>query len=156
MLNSDKKNRYDSLYSDIAKRVSQMSYAKRLNVGAVLVKDDRILSYGWNGMPIGWDNDCEYEMIEAPLRYPPSPVPPLLVTKPEVLHAESNCLMKVARSTESSDKGTMYITHSPCIDCAKLIHQAGIIRVVYSHLYRSKDGLNFLSHCGIEIIKYDN
>jgi dCMP deaminase len=131
-----------------------MSYAKRLNVGAVLVKDDRILSYGWNVMPIGWDNDCEYETIEAPLRYPP--VPSILVTKPEVLHAESNCLMKVARSTESSDKGTMYITHSPCMDCAKLIHQAGIIRVVYSNLYRSKDGLNFLSHCGIEVIEYDD
>lgn len=154
MINPDKKDRYDSLYSDIAKRVAQMSYAKRLNVGAVLVKNDRILSYGWNGMPIGWDNDCETLTIEAPLRYPP--VPPLLVTKPEVLHAESNCLMKVSRSTESSEDATMYVTHSPCMECAKLIHQAGIIRLVYNQRYRSEEGLKFLARCGIEVINYVN
>lgn len=154
MIILDKKSRYDNLYLDIAKRVAQMSHAKRLNVGAVLVKDDRILSYGWNGMPIGWDNDCEDIINEAPLRYPP--VEPRLVTRPEVLHAESNCLMKVARSTESSERGTLYITHSPCMDCAKLIHQAGIIRIVYNNLYRSEDGIKFLIRCGVEIEKYES
>ena len=148
-----KKERYDWLYLDIAQRVAKMSHARRLQVGAVLVKDDRILSYGWNGMPIGWDNNCEELSIEAPLRYPP--VPPVLVTRSEVLHAESNCLTKVARSTESSEGGTMYITHSPCMDCAKLIHQAGIERLIYLNLYRSPMGLDFLKKCGMKVEKYD-
>lgn len=147
-----KQQRYDTLYIDTARNISKMSYARRLQVGAVLVKSDRILSYGWNGMPIGWDNDCEEAVIEAPLRYPP--VKPVLVTRPEVLHAESNCLMKVARSTESSEDATMYITHSPCMDCAKLIHQAGIIRVVYVDLYRSQNGIDFLKKCGVKVEQY--
>jgi dCMP deaminase len=149
-----KKERYDWLYLDIAQRVAKMSHARRLQVGSVLVKDDRILSYGWNGMPIGWDNNCEDLVTEAPLRYPP--VQPFLVTRPEVLHAESNCLSKVARSTESSEGGTMYITHSPCMDCAKLIHQAGIERIIYLNLYRSTIGLDFLKKCGMEVEKYDS
>ena len=147
-----KKERYDWLYLDIAKQVSKMSHARRLQVGSVLVRDDRILSYGWNGMPIGWDNNCEEEQIESPLRYPS--VPTVLVTRPEVLHAESNCLMKVARSTETSEGGTMYITHSPCIECAKLIHQSGIERIVYLDLYRSSIGLDFLKRCGTKVEQY--
>jgi dCMP deaminase len=143
----EKQQRYDSLYLDLALRVAQMSQAKRLQVGCVLIKNDSIISFGWNGMPTGWNNNCEIwnDSLE-------------LVTKPEVLHAESNCLMKVAKSTESSVNSTLYLTHSPCIHCAKMVYQAGIIRLVYLNKYRSDDGLNFLQQCSIQVEKfnYDN
>lgn len=138
----NKTEKYDLLYIDIAKRISRMSHARRLQVGCVLMKNNSIISFGWNGMPAGWDNSCEDWTDELEL-----------VTKPEVLHAESNCLMKVAKSNESSHGSCLYITHSPCIHCAKMIYQAGISRVVYEEDYRSSDGIDFLKKCEVEVIK---
>lgn len=140
-----KQRRYDSLYLDISLRVSQMSQAKRLQVGCVLVKNDSIISFGWNGMPTGWDNNCEFLNDSSEL-----------VTKQEVLHAESNCLMKIAKSTESSINSTLYLTHSPCIHCAKMIYQAGIVRLVYLNKYRTDEGLIFLNKCGIMIEEFNH
>ena len=151
-----KSERYNNLYMDIAERISQMSHARRLQVGSVLVQNDSIISHGWNGMPAGWDNNCEDEIEE---HYPISAVPGasiiknILKTKPEVLHAEANCLMKVAKTTNSSLGSTLYITHAPCIDCAKLIHQSGVKSVYYKHIYRNEDGIKFLETCKIEVTK---
>lgn len=136
-----KASRYDQMYLDICERISLMSFANRAKVGAILVKDDNIIAMGWNGTPKGFDNECEH-----------NPNPSLshtLVTKPEVLHAESNCISKVARSTQSSLGATMYITISPCMECAKLIAQSGIVKVVYKSFYRDKKSLDFLKKCGI-------
>ena len=112
-----------------------------MKVGAVIVKDNRIISIGYNGMPSGWDNNCE-DVVGMPDDQ-------TLKTKKEVLHAESNAITKVAKSTESAEGAVLYSTCAPCIDCAKLIHQAGITRVVYGHTYKSEDGLTFLDKCGI-------
>lgn len=139
---SEKNKKYDQLYLDIAKRISKMSYAQRLHVGCVLIKNDGIISFGWNGMPSGWDNSCEDFDENSQL-----------ITRPEVLHAESNCLSKIAKSHESSQGASLYLTHSPCIHCAKLIYQAGIIRVIYMSDYRSSDGLQFLKKCGVEVVQ---
>jgi dCMP deaminase len=136
-----KSERYDNMYMDIAERISKMSHARRLQVGSVLVQNDSIISYGWNGMPAGWDNNCEDE-IESNL-----------VTKPEVLHAEANCLMKVVKTTNSSLDSTLYITHAPCIGCAKIIHQSGVKSVYYKHIYRNEDGIKFLKTCNVEVTK---
>jgi dCMP deaminase len=141
-----------------------MSYAVRLKVGSVLVKGDNIISYGWNGMPAGWDNNCEYR------EYPPKfgigngeyndfgydlidedGKMYRLVTRPEVLHSEANCISKIAKSNESSDGATLFCTHAPCLDCAKLIHQAGINSVYYRTAYRSTDGITFLEKSGITV-----
>lgn len=151
-----KSERYNNLYMDIAERISQMSHARRLQVGSVLVQNDSIISHGWNGMPTGWDNNCEDEIEEY---YPISAVSGasiiknILKTKPEVLHAEANCLMKVAKTTNSSLGSTLYITHAPCIGCAKLIHQSGVKSVYYKHIYRNEDGIKFLETCKIEVTK---
>ena len=117
------------MYCDVAERVSQLSHAQRLKVGAVIVKDDRILSYGYNGMPSGFDNICETQNN---------------VTRPEVVHAEMNAIAKVAKHSESCDDASIFITHSPCVECAKLILQSGISSVYYSHDYRSTDGIDLL------------
>jgi dCMP deaminase len=157
-----KKERYESLYIDIAERIAKMSHAKRLQVGSVLVKDDCIISYGWNGMPSGFDNNCEdkvyanewsidnntWEYQEEDGGHPYN-----LKTKPEVLHSEANCLMKVARSTNSSEGASLFVTHAPCIDCAKLIHQSGINSVYYRNSYRDELGINFLKQCKVEVSK---
>ena len=147
-----KQYRYDRLYLDIAKRVGQMSHAKRAQVGAVIIQNDRIVSMGWNGMPAGWDNNCEEPQnddvlfqghyYEDPREY---------VTKKEVLHAESNAIAKLAKSHESGLGATMYCTVSPCLDCAKLIHQSGIAKVVYEIEYRNTDGIQFLRECGVHV-----
>lgn len=137
------KPKYITLYMDIAERISQMSYAKRLQVGSVIVKGNTILSYGWNGMPTSWENICEIELEGGELK-----------TKPEVLHAETNAIAKVARSTVSSEGATLFCTHAPCIDCAKLIYQSGIETVYYKETYRSEDGLNFLRKSGINVHQY--
>ena len=137
------KPKYITLYMDIAERISQMSYAKRLQVGSVIVKENTILSYGWNGMPTNWENTCEVELEDGSLR-----------TKPEVLHSEMNALMKVAQSTESTKDAVLFCTHSPCIDCAKAIYQSGISTVYYKETYRSEDGLNFLRKGGINVHQY--
>ena len=139
--------RYQKLYMDIAGRVADMSHARRLQVGAVIVKDDRIISMGFNGMPSGWDNNCEDTIVEEIDEKFVS----VLKTKPEVLHAESNALSKLARSTESGDGADIFITHAPCLDCAKMIYQTGIRRVFYRNSYRSDDGLQFLKQSGVDV-----
>lgn len=133
------KDKFISAYMDVAERFAQLSSAKRLQVGAIVVKDDRIISIGYNGMPSGWDNVCEIEVVSG------------LKTKPEVLHAETNAISKLARSTEAGEGATMFCTHAPCIDCAKLIYQSGIKQVYYKHEYRSTDGIDFLKKCNITI-----
>ncbi len=145
----DKKKRYNEFYMDLAERVSKMSHARRLQVGTVLVKNDNIISFGWNGMPAGWDNNCENEVIDSYSGSEGVIHRTKLVTKPEVLHAEQNALAKLARSTESGVDATIYITHAPCIDCAKLIFQSGIRKVFHRHSYRNDDGIKFLEKCEI-------
>ena len=124
---------------DCAERFAQLSSAKRAQVGAIIVKDNRIISIGYNGMPSGWDNCCEDENNKS---------------KPEVLHAETNAIAKVARSSESCKDATLFCTHEPCLDCAKLIYQSGISHVIYKNSYMSDkgSGLEFLekSDCCIE------
>ena len=148
---------------DWAKRSAQLSYAKRLQVGAVIVKDDTVISYGYNGMPAGWDNNCEdrvyaneWTIDAAEWQYADEDGRPFnLKTKPEVLHAESNALAKLARSHNSGIDADIFITHSPCLDCAKLIYQSGIKRVFYSKDYRDDAGIEFLRTSGIPVEKID-
>jgi len=122
----------DKTYLKMTDQWGQLSKAKRKKVGCLIVKDGQIISDGYNGTPAGYDNTCEYET-----RF-------VYETKPEVLHAESNALMKLAKSTNSSKDSTIYLTMSPCFDCAKLIIQAGVKRVVYSDTYRIDKGIEFL------------
>lgn len=126
----------DQRYLKMAAIWSLNSYCKRRKVGALLVKDKMIISDGYNGTPSGFENICEDENNQ---------------TKPYVLHAEANAITKVAKSGNSSDGATMYVTSSPCLECAKLIIQAGIKRVVYMENYRSADGINLLTRAGIEV-----
>lgn len=132
----NKKYLLDQRYLKMAAIWSLNSYCKRRKVGALLVKDKMIISDGYNGTPSGFENVCEDENNQ---------------TKPYVLHAEANAITKVAKSGNSSDGATMYVTSSPCLECAKLIIQAGIKRVVYTENYRSVDGINLLKRAGIEI-----
>jgi dCMP deaminase len=124
-------------YAIIAEETAKLSTAKKLQVGCVIVKDNRILSVGYNGTPSGWDNCCEEDGK----------------TKPEVLHAEANALMKLCRSTDSSEGATLFVTHFPCIECAKLVYQAGISQVYYINNYDATkgSGKNFLEQAGIEV-----
>jgi dCMP deaminase len=146
------KQKYIDAYIDIAHRVAELSHARRLKVGAVIVKDD-VITYGYNGMPSGWDNDCEDEVVELYSGYEGAIHSTALKTRPEVLHAESNAVSKMARSTVSAAGADMFITHSPCIDCAKLIFQAGVKRVFYSEDYRSPAGVEFLQKSGVMVEK---
>ena len=141
------KQKFIDAYMDVAERFAQLSSAKRLNVGAIVVKDDRIISIGYNGMPSGWDNECEV------CTHVDDVGNPTLVTKPEVLHAESNAIAKLARSPESGEGATIFITHAPCIDCAKLIYQSGIATVYYKNDYRSTQGLDFLKKSNVWTVK---
>ena len=141
------KDKFINAYMDVAERFAELSSARRLHVGAIVVKDDRIISIGYNGMPSGWDNNCEDE-----IRYPDAEGV-TLKTKPEVLHAESNALAKVARSTNSCEGATLYVTHAPCLDCSKLIYQSGINSVFYRNEYRDSAGINFLNKCGVNVNK---
>ena len=136
----------DYAHMKAAEGYSELSYAKRLKVGAIITKDDRVISIGYNGTPAGWDNDCEYWVEDGDLGSG-------WKTKPEVLHAEANAIGKLARSSESGINATMYLTHSPCFDCAKLIHVAGINKVFYRTQYRNTDGIEFLNKCNIEVEK---
>lgn len=155
---------------DVAHRFAELSTARRLHVGAIVVKDDRIISIGYNGMPAGWDNNCEdrvydpgaggwldpeefdalypyegwHEGTGCTVRYG-------LKTKLEVLHAETNAIAKLAKSNESGDGASMFITHGPCLDCAKLIYQSGIKEVFYASSYRSTDGIDFLKKCDVKV-----
>ena len=131
---------------------AELSSAIRKKVGCLIVKDGAIISDGYNGTPSGFDNNCEeYETWPQDPQLPTIP----LKTKPEVLHAESNAITKLAKSTQSSDGATMYITISPCVDCAKLIIQSGIKRVVYGEVYRNEDGINLLNKASITTKKLD-
>ena len=143
------KEKYINAYLDIAHRVAALSHARRLKVGAVIVKDD-VITYGYNGMPSGWDNDCEHWVDVNDIF---SDADQELRTRSEVLHAESNAVSKIARSTVSACDADMFITHSPCIHCAKLIFQAGVKRVFYSESYRSSDGVEFLEKSGVTVEK---
>jgi dCMP deaminase len=127
-----------------AETFAELSHARRLHVGAIVVKDDRIISIGYNGMPAGWDNDCE-DTIQH------SDDTVTLKSKPEVLHAETNAIAKLAKSTESGDGAVLFVTHSPCLDCAKLIFQSGIRSVFYRNSYRSTDGTTFLERSGVTV-----
>lgn len=131
---SEKKH---SLYLDLARRISQESYCKRLQVGAIIVKDNNIISYGYNGTVSGMPNVCEENDV----------------TLPTVLHAESNAITKACKSPISTEGATMYITHSCCIECAKLIIQSGIKKVYYLEDYRDKKGIELLKRCGIQVTK---
>ena len=170
-----KKQKYENLYMDLATRIAEMSYAKRLHVGSVIVKNSNIISFGWNGMPTGWDNECEdkeYMSSDAGGWLDPNEIEeqwPMqeqqlpkennhwrrynLKTKKEVLHAEQNALAKLAKSTESGNGATMFVTHAPCLDCAKLIFQSGINSVLYRNSYKSDDGINFLAKAGVIVEK---
>lgn len=160
------KQKFIDYYMDVAERTSQLSYAKRLQVGAVIVKENRILSYGYNGMPSGWDNNCEVVKWAPPYDVCPDPhkqgytwndldeVWEKLETKPEVLHAESNAIAKVSASSESSENATMFCTHAPCMHCAKIIFQSGIKNLYYRDTYRETNGLEFLQKSGINVIRH--
>lgn len=136
MVMKDKKTKFDKQYLRMARVWASNSYCKRRQVGALIVKDNMIISDGYNGTPSGFENECEDENN---------------VSKAYVLHAEANAITKVAKSNNSSDGSTLYITTSPCIECAKLIIQAGIQRVVFSEKYRITDGLDLLERVGIEL-----
>ena len=131
------KKKFIDAYMDVAERFAKLSSATRLQVGAIVVKDDRIISIGYNGMPSGWDNCCEDDNK----------------TKAEVLHAETNAIAKLAKSGESGLGATMFVTHAPCIDCAKLVYQSGIDTVYYKNDYRSTQGLEFLTKSNVDVIK---
>lgn|SRR5574343_37042 len=126
-------------YLGVAEQTANLSRAKRLQVGCIVVKDDAIISQGWNGTPRGFDNNCE-DFIDGQLK-----------TKPEVVHAEINALSKIAKSTHSSDDAIMFLTHSPCYECSKAIIQSGIKAVYFKHPYRDERPLNFLTEANIEV-----
>lgn len=160
---------------DWAQRCAKLSQARRLHVGAVIVKDDTVISYGYNGMPAGWDNNCEDKVWdrgaggwlspeEFQEQYPYEEYHPQakrvvrygLKTKPEVLHAESNAIAKLARSANSGLGADLFVTHGPCIECAKLIYQSGIKRVWFGKNYRNDDGVEFLKKSGVTVTQVNN
>ena len=147
------KEKYLGTYMKTAKLFAEHSSAVRKKVGAVIVKDDRIISIGYNGMPSGWDNTCEYVADVHPndSRYDYNNFTKELKTRPEVIHAESNAIAKLAKSTESGNGASMFITCAPCVECAKMIYQSGIKEVFYEEEYRSNDGIDFLNKCGLSI-----
>ena len=170
------KEKFRDAYMKVAETFAGLSTARRLHVGAIVVKDDRIISIGYNGMPSGWDNNCEDkeymdqtaagwlspEEIEEQWPWSEQQLPKTedlpwlrykLTTKPEVLHAETNAIAKLAKSSESGMGATMFITHAPCLDCAKLIYQSGINCVLYRNSYRSDDGINFLQKASVKVEK---
>ena len=169
------KQKFINLYMAWAERAAQLSHARRLQVGAVIVKDDSVISYGYNGMPAGWDNDCENKVYDPGAggwldpeeffeKYPyeeyhgefqDQKVRYGLKTKPEVLHAESNAIAKLARSSQSGNDADIFITHAPCLDCAKLVYQSGIKRVYFGTAYRDDAGVKFLEKSGIEVKQID-
>ncbi|MBN1819377.1 MAG: dCMP deaminase family protein [Prolixibacteraceae bacterium] len=140
MENNSKQYKLDQQYLKMAAIWARNSYCKRRQVGALIVKDKMIISDGYNGTPSGFENVCEDENNK---------------TKPYVLHAEANAITKVAKSNNSSDRATLYVTSSPCLECAKLIIQAGIKRVVFTESYRLEDGLNLLKRANIEVVRVD-
>ena len=136
-MTEEKQRKYDLAYLKMAKEWGKLSYCKRKQVGALIVKDKMIISDGYNGTPTGFENKCEDAEDH---------------TKWYVLHAEANAILKVASSTQSCKGATLYITMSPCRECSKLIHQSGIRRVVYVDAYKDDEGLLFLEKAGVEIV----
>ncbi len=132
------KEKHIKAFMETAKVFAECSTANRLHVGCIAVKDNKIISIGYNGTPNGWDNVCEDENNK---------------TLPEVLHAESNMLMKLARTTGGAEGSSVFITHSPCLECAKLIYQSGVKEVYYDIEYRNDEGIKFLKKCGVEVKK---
>lgn len=130
------KKKWINAFMDTAERFAQLSSAKRLHVGAVVVQDNRIISIGYNGMPSGWTNECEGEDGK---------------TKNEVIHAEANAILKLARDGERGNGADLFCTHAPCIQCAKLIYGAGIKKVYYRDTYRDTLGVDFLQKCNIPV-----
>jgi len=163
------KTRVKNFYMSIADQCALLSRAIRLQVGAVIVKNNNIIAFSWNGMPAGWDNNCEYKVYmsgdaggwldteEIEQRWPLEDENGryYLKSNPEVLHAETNSIAKLAKSTESGEMASMFITHSPCLDCAKLIYQSGITSVYYRSDYRSDDGIDFLKASGVTVEKLE-
>jgi dCMP deaminase len=167
------KEKFINLYMDWAQRAAELSHARRRQVGAVIVKDDTVISYGYNGMPAGWDNNCEdkdYMSVDAGGWLDPEEIKERwpfeeeehgpyyeytrryrLKTKPEVLHAESNAIAKLAKSNNSGSSADMFITTAPCLECAKLIYQSGISRVWYRDQYRDDSGVRFLERSGVQV-----
>jgi dCMP deaminase len=137
--------KWNKAYMDVAERFAELSTARRLKVGAIIVKDNRIISIGYNGMPSGWDNNCEHEIA-----WPTGEVR-FLETKEEVIHAEANAISKLASSNESGKDADIFITHAPCMNCAKLIYGSKIKNVYFKNIYRSEDGINFLKACNIGV-----
>jgi len=132
------KQKWRNAYMDVAERFALLSSAKKLKVGAIIVKNETIVSVGYNGTPAGWSNKCENETGE---------------TVPEVIHAEANAVAKLAKSCVSGEGSTMFVTHAPCIHCAKIIYGAGIERVYYKNVYRDDAGIKFLKKCGITVMQ---
>lgn len=155
-----KQNDLDRAYLEMAKTWSSLSKANRKKVGCLIVKNGAIISDGYNGTPRGFNNDCENHKAIKDHKITIDDEGNLvdgtyeLVTKPEVLHAESNAITKLAKSTQSSEGATMYITISPCIECSKLIIQSGISRVVFGELYRNNEGINLLKKANIEVVNH--
>jgi dCMP deaminase len=133
------KTKFIQAFMDCAERFAQLSTAKRLQVGSIIVKHDRIISIGYNGMPAGWTNECEHETENG------------IITKDEVIHAEANAIAKLAKSSESGIDAVMFCTHAPCIHCAKMIYTSGIKKVYYKQKYRTDDGLEFLQKCNVTV-----
>ena len=157
------KDKFIPMYMTIAETVAQQSSAKRLQVGAIVVKEDRIISIGYNGMPAGWTNLCEDTIFVLDEEVMGTDMVALgytrsqngnwfkTVTKEEVIHAEANAIAKLARSTEAGDGSTMFLTHAPCIQCAKQIYTAGIKSVYYRNSYRDTSGIDFLTTRQVEV-----
>lgn len=143
------KDKFVEAHMKTADVYSKLSSAKRLQVGCVIVKNNTIIGIGYNGMPSGWSNTCEHEHLHEDGGTS-------LITKDEVLHAETNAIAKVARSTNSTEGSDMFCTHAPCLGCAKLIYQAGIKSFYFRDHYRSTEGLDFLNECEIEVYNVKN
>lgn len=138
------KDKFIKAHMRAAEVYADLSSARRLHVGCVIVKNDTIIGIGYNGMPSGWDNNCENEVYIDDFHIE-------MTTKPEVIHAEANALAKVTRSTNSSEGAHLFVTHAPCLDCAKQIYQAGVSHVYYRNPYKSEVGLEFLEKCQVHI-----
>jgi len=149
------KQKWIDAYMDTAKRFSALSYANRLKVGACVVKDHRIISIGYNGMPAGWDNSCELAVLETPHKaLLDERGVPVMKTRDEVIHAEANAIIKLARDGERGTGASIFCTHAPCIECAKLIYGSGITNLYYGEEYRSDAGIDFLNRSGVKVLPY--
>lgn len=143
-------NKWNQAYMNVAERFAELSTARRLKVGAIIVKGNHIISIGYNGMPSGWDNNCEDEIGHV-LDDSGNIIETRTKTKDEVIHAEANAISKLASSNESGKDADIFITHAPCMNCAKLIYGSRIKQVYFKNIYRSEDGIKFLKACNIGV-----